>query len=182
MKTESRQEFKSGFFGEPSSANYDYLLTDIALLAAKKIDLDKSIAFGYLARIRQGKMVQRSIQQLIWTQELEVIKLGHRLSADQTYEDGADTEFRLRYRISTLVPTSGRSVDPGEFYWKFNNEYLNSWEGSDYDLEVRMAPYLGFKFSESNKLELGLDYRLDSFINNSSRHRFWTAINWYLTL
>jgi len=37
----------------------------------------------------------------------------------------------------------------------------------------------GYEFSPSNKLELGLDYRLDSFLNDKTRNRFWIGINFY---
>ncbi|MBX2827536.1 MAG: hypothetical protein KTR22_05205, partial [Flavobacteriaceae bacterium] len=78
------------------------------------------------------------------------------------------------------IPLNGQSVDPKEFYFKFNHEYLNAWEQNDYDLEIRAVPHLGYKVSKSNKLEFGLDYRLNSFLNTSPSHRFWTVINWYI--
>ena len=77
---------------------------------------------------------------------------------------------------------NGKSIDPKEFYLKINNEYLNAFEDREYDLEIRFSPLLGLKLNERNKLELGLDYRLDSFLENKTRNHFWTSINWYLKL
>ena len=77
---------------------------------------------------------------------------------------------------------NGESIDPKEFYLKFNNEYLNAFERREYDLEIRFSPLLGLKLNERNQLELGLDYRLDSFLENKTRNHFWTSINWYLKL
>ena len=77
---------------------------------------------------------------------------------------------------------NGKSIDPKEFYLKINNEYLNAFEDREYDLEIRFSPLLGLKLNERNQLELGLDYRLDSFLENKTRNHFWTSINWYLKL
>ncbi|MEP0266000.1 hypothetical protein [Dokdonia sp.] len=33
-----------------------------------------------------------------------------------------------------------------------------------------------------NKIELGLDYRIDSFINSSPDRRYWTQIGYSLSL
>ena len=95
---------------------------------------------------------------------------------------GAPTEYRFRYRATLENPLNGKSIDPKEFYLKINNEYLNAFEDREYDLEIRFSPLLGLKLNERNKLELGLDYRLDSFLENKTRNHFWTSINWYLKL
>lgn len=45
--------------------------------------------------------------------------------------------------------------------------------------EIRLVSLLGYRFSDSKKLELGLDYRLDSFLTQGARQRLWIALNWY---
>lgn len=179
FKVESRQELKSGIFATKSPIDYEYLLTDFAFVASKKIDINKSLAVGYLLRIKDKKVINRSIQQLIITKKYHAFRLSHRVSADQTFEQEKDTEFRLRYRLSSQIPLNGQAVDPNEFYLKLNNEYLNSWQGPAYDLELRVVPFIGYAFQNNKKLELGLDYRLDSFLEGGSRHRFWFGFNWY---
>ena len=91
-------------------------------------------------------------------------------------------EFRLRYRIASEVALDGQSVDPREFYFKFNNEYLNSWQDYGYDLEIRLVPLLGYNLKSTNKIEMGLDYRVNSFLNNNTRHSFWVNLNWFIEL
>ena len=73
-------------------------------------------------------------------------------------------------------------LHPSPFYLKINNEYLNAFEDREYDLEIRFSPLLGYKLNEGNKLEFGLDYRLDSFLESVTKNHFWTSINWYLKL
>lgn len=106
--------------------------------------------------------------------------MAHRFSSDQTFNSENPRELRLRYRITAEIPLNGQSVDPGEFYLKLNNEYLNSWQDGEYDLEIRLVPLAGFEFTDNNKLEFGLDYRLSSFLDGSSRNSFWFNIGWYL--
>lgn len=182
FKVESRQELKSGFFDTPENFSYEYVLTDFSVLVAKKIAINKSLAVGYLARLQEGKLINRSIQQFILTKSYSGFKLAHRFSADQTFAEDDDSEFRLRYRISSQIPFSGQSVDPKEFYLKLSNEYLNSWQGGDYDFEIRVVPFVGYQFSDTKKLEWGIDYRIDSFLVDSSRNRFWVGINWYQSM
>ena len=179
FKIESRQEFKSGFFEESSSFNYDYVLTDFSVLGVKKVAIDKSAVFGYLLRLRDGEVSSRLIQQFIVVQSLDGHKLAHRFAADQTFSAAENPTYRLRYRISFEIPLNGQSLDENEFYLKLNNEYLNSWQSSEYDLELRLIPFLGYKFSDTEKLEIGIDYRLNSFLEGSSSHRFWLGFNWY---
>ena len=182
FKIESRQELKSGFFEVPSKFQYNYILSDFSLLAAKKVASNKTLAIGYLTRFRNNEIIHRSIQQLIISNSYGALKLGHRFSTDQTYQNDKAIKYRLRYRLTTRLPMNGQSVDPKEFYFKVNNEYLNAWQASTYDFEIRLVPHLGYLFSNKQKLELGLDYRLDSFLNNSTRNKLWIVINFYLAL
>ena len=182
FKIESRQLLKEGMFGKNDSFNYEYLLTDFAIVVSNKIGLNNKIGVGYLSRFRNDELVHRLIQQYTYVENYSSFRMAHRFSADQTFMKGVSTEYRFRYRITVEIPFNGNSVDPREFYLKINNEYLNSFEDREYDLEIRLVPLLGFKVNEDNKLEFGLDYRLDSFIEDASRNRFWTSINWYLKL
>lgn len=182
FKLESRQAFEQGLFEDSNPFEYDYILTDFTSLAAKKVAYNKTIAIGYLFRVRGDRIVHRSIQQFIITQSLEGLKLSHRIATDQTFESAGKPEFRLRYRLASQFALNGQTVDPREFYLKVNNEYLNQLDGGDYDLEVRLTPFLGYTFTDNKKLEVGLDYRLNSFVDGPGSHRFWIAVNYYLSL
>jgi len=182
FKLESRQEIAKGFFNQSSNYSYNYLLTDFSLITAKKIAINKTIAIGYLARLREGELIHRGIQQFIITKAYSGFKLSHRIATDQTFTSSEATEYRFRYRLSSAISLNGQSVDPKEFYLKINNEYLNSFENKDYDLEIRLVPMLGYQFSNTNKLEFGLDYRINAFLKGNTRHRFWLGVNWYLSI
>ncbi len=73
-------------------------------------------------------------------------------------------------------------MDPKEWYLKLNHEYLGSIEGSEADLELRVVPALGYAFTDANKLECGLDYRVNNWIQGQSRHVYWLAISWFVSL
>jgi hypothetical protein len=176
FKVESRQ----GLFND--QFNYDYLLTDISIGGGKKIGINTTLAGAYLIRIDNNSVRHRAIQQLSFVRRYPGLRLSHRISADQTFKDEESTEIRLRYRLSSEIPLQGHSLDPKEFFLKFNNEYLNAFEGNDYDLEIRVAAFVGYALTASGKLEIGPDYRLDSFINHAARNRVWISINFYQSL
>lgn len=182
FKIESRQEFKSGTFNGDRKGNYNYLLTDFQTIVAKNVALNKSAALGYFIRFRGEQVVHRSIQQFIINSNYPGLRLSHRFAADQTFTPLKAPVFRLRYRIAKEVALSGQTVDPKEFYLKFSNEYLNEWQGGTYDLEIRVLPFLGYAFNPGGKLELGLDYRLDTFVSGPPRHRFWIGLNFYKSI
>ena len=181
FKIESRQNLEEGRFGEDETEGYDYIHTDFAFLAATKVGFKSTIAGGYQMRWASGASIHRLIQQYSWIDKNSSVRIGHRFSADQTFGSGRDFELRLRYRLTALIPLSGQEVDSKEFYFKVNHEYLNAFEASDYDLEIRLVPLLGYQFSDKSKLEWGFDYRIDSFLNQETRNRLWFALNWYIS-
>lgn len=182
FKTESRQEFQSGAFNGERSGGYDYLLTDFTFLGGKKVGLNSTINLGYLFRVENGMIIHRSIQQFISVKKYNGFKLAQRLATDQTFEKDTPIAFRLRYRLATEIPLSGLEVDSKEFYLKVNTEFLNEMQDGSYDAEFRFVPFVGYALSNSQKLEIGIDYRLDSFINQSPEHTFWLGVNWYKSI
>ena len=179
LKWETRQLMATLVDGECINCSPEFTLSDQSLIVAKKVGLSSKLAAGYLLRIRGTEIFQRSIQQFSVVQRLSSMRLAHRFAADQTFGGGDPTEWRLRYRLGTELPLNGQEADPKELYLKINNEYLGSWQGSDSDLEIRLVPVLGYLFTDKNKLEFGLDYRIDSFLANEARQRFWGVLAWY---
>jgi hypothetical protein len=181
-----RSEFRiigaTGTFGEANSSAPEYALTDLSVVAARKIGLNNSLAAGALLRIRGTELNYRFIQQYTIVKRYSGFRLAHRFSTDQTFVKNEPMTFRLRYRISTDFALNGETVDNNEFYIKINNEYLVSLKGNSADLEIRLVPFLGFAVNDDNKIELGLDYRIDGFLNNETRNNFWLSINWFLTI
>lgn len=175
FKTESRQAlYDDNEFG------YRYLLTDFSLASAKKVGINTTLAMGYLLRITEESNASRAIQQLSTIRRYTTFKMAHRIMTDQTFRKSGTT-YRFRYRASGEVPLNGSAVDPGELFIKLNHEYLNALEGEAYELEIRAAAFVGYFIAPGSKLELGMDYRLASFLNERSNHRTWMAINYYRT-
>ncbi|SMD41706.1 Protein of unknown function [Aquiflexum balticum DSM 16537] len=181
-RIESRQLFLSGGSNEDRISQYEYVLTDISMIAAKKVGLDSRIAGGYLMRIEDGEIIHRFSQQYTIVKRKFGFRLAHRFLTDQTISPVEKTEFRLRYRVTAEIPLNGKSVDPKEFYLRLNNEYVNSLQDFNYDLEIRLVPLLGYAINTKNKVEIGLDYRIDSFLANNPSQSFWTSLNWFIDL
>lgn len=176
FKLESRQSvFKE-------TLDYDYLLTDWSLSATRKIAVRSALSGGYLMRIDDQGIRHRVLQQLSLVNRFDAFSLAQRLAADQTFQKGREPEFRYRYRISSEVPLSGQSLDPGEFFVKLSNEYLHAFQGGEYDLEIRLGGFLGFAIAPASKVEAGLDYRTDSFLSGQTRNRIWIGINFYQSI
>ncbi|HNR08258.1 MAG TPA: DUF2490 domain-containing protein [Saprospiraceae bacterium] len=181
-KLESRQQFRSGEWNGKAIDQYEYLLTDLSLIAAKKIGLNSRLAGGYLVRSGEGEWFHRFIQQFVVVQKLSGFRLAHRILSDQTFSKHEKPGFRFRYRISSEIPLNGESVDEGELYLKINNEYINSLQAMEYDLEIRLTPLLGYDITESFKIETGPDYRINSFINGNTRHSIWMMLNFFIEI
>jgi hypothetical protein len=175
-KAETRLEVYSEEF------DFEYQLTDLSLLAGRKVSLNTSLSAGYQIRFRQETISNRTIQQITYVKRYTGFRLSHRFAADQTFQKQEYAEYRFRYRISSEFALQGQSVDPGEFFVKLNNEYLYSLQGQTDDLEIRLGAFGGYSINHGSKLELGMDYRTDSFIDNNIRHRMWIGINFYQTL
>lgn len=176
FKIESRQSIYKQVL------KYDYLLTDVSLIVTKRIATNITVGGGYLLRAEDDKFKNRTIQQISFSKKYPGFRMAHRIMTDQTFEKNENTELRLRYRISSEIPLEGQSIDVKEFYLKINNEYLNSLQGVDYDLEVRGVVLLGYSVSALNDVEIGIDYRLDSFVSGNPRNRTWLSINFFHSL
>ncbi len=181
-KLESRQLLRRGLWNDSVLENYNYVLTDLSLVTAKKVGLNGKIAGGYLIRLENGEVIHRIIQQYTTVQSKSGYRLAHRFLADQTISSIERPTFRLRYRLTAEIPLNGESVDMKEFYVKLNNEYVNSVQANVYDLEIRLIPLLGYGINDHHKIELGLDYRVNSLFNNNPRQSFWTTVNWYIEM
>ena len=179
-KIESRLLFQQGEINGEVDKNFTNVLTDFSLIGSKIIGLNSRIAFGYLIRFEEGVLIHRSIQHYVVVQKLSGFRLAHRFLTDQTFSVNEEPEFRLRYRISSELPFNGESVDPGEYYLKINNEYINSLQAMKYDLEIRLIPLIGYGISERFKIETGLDYRVNSFLTNKTRNSYWMTLNFFI--
>ncbi len=162
-----------------NSVEYEYILTDVSTMISLKTGVHSVFNSGYLLRIEDTDIIHRSIQQYNIVQELFPIRLGHRFVTDQTFSSKDSPRFRVRYRIAAEKPLTGEKVDPKEFYLKLGNEYLGALQSNEFDLEIRLLPFIGYELNPSNKIELGLDYRLSEFLNSKPRNIIWVSFNWF---
>lgn len=181
-KAETRFIMAEGAFAEPAALALDHSLIDLSTIVSKQFGSNKSMAGGYLIRLREKEVNHRFIQQLAIVQRYETFRLAHRFSTDQTFGSEGPPEFRLRYRISTDFALNGQSVNQNEFYVKVNHEYLGALEATEVDLEIRLVPLLGYYLNDNRKIEWGLDYRINSFLNGPSRSSFWLVMNAFLVI
>ncbi len=178
FKWESRHSILNSEPLQRPNYKYNYALNDFAVIISKKFGLNSKVSGGYLMRFTSGQVIHRSIQQFTLVRKLNRFKLAHRIVSDQTFSKSA-TSWRFRYRVGLEIPLNGYVTDAKEFYIKLTNEYLNIFKNSDYDLELRLSPKFGYKFNQRNKTELGVDYRLDSFLNARSQHTYWINLSWF---
>ena len=179
-KSEFRYMFEEGIKNISPSIQQKYIHTDFSLLASKNIGLGNKFAFGFLARVTNKRIIQRYIQQFIILRNYDGFRMSYRFSADQTF--GESNVFRFRYRTSSEIPLEGLKVDKSEFYLKLNQEILNNFQSNNYDMELRFVPNLGYKFKDNNKVEIGVDYRINNFLKTLPRHTVFVALNWYVKI
>ncbi|RMB63281.1 DUF2490 domain-containing protein [Dokdonia sinensis] len=177
-----RIEAFSGDFDGNSETDIFFDLLDVTSVLNRTVGVDAKAGMGYLARFERERVVHRFLQQYSFTNPHYGYRLGHRFRIDQTFRPDEKFEFRARYRLSSDISLNGEFIDPGEIYIKLGNEYIGSWQDGDSDLEIRVVPSLGYYFDDAHKLELGVDYRIDSFLNATASHRFWLSVGYYLSL
>jgi hypothetical protein len=55
-------------------------------------------------------------------------------------------------------------------------------QDNEYDLEIRVIPLLGYDVAEDIKIETGLDYRVNSFLYDNTRHSYWITFNLFIDM
>jgi len=181
-KVNSKLEGRQIFFKNPNPAGQiekEFDRFDVELIATKSIDPLHAFGGGYLIRRADNSFTHRFIQQFAITRKLLASRLSHRFRTDQTFEKNESVQWRLRYRISWEKPLNGFEIDPGEFYLKLNNEYLGILQDSKGDLEIRGLASVGYDISDKNKVETGIDYRVENLINSDPTHRLFLSIGLY---
>ncbi len=168
-----------------TEANWGYYhdRTDFQGFAGTSLNPFISIAGGYQYRWDgDGDNSHRSIQQISLVQRKTSYRLGHRLRTDQTFLPTDSPEFRVRYRLVAEFPLSGNRIDPGEYYLIASNEPIFGIQGGTYKIENRLVCSLGHNFSKNQKLEAGLDYRTDDFLDGGLRQRLWLKVGFFVKI
>ena len=178
-KVESRLVLGKGNLEDGIREDFSYSLTDISAVLARQVSLRGKLGAGYLMRLSNGKVIHRSSQMYSLVRKYEGFKMGHRFLTDQTFESNEPVTYRLRYRISSEIPLRGQAADSREFYLKMNNEYLGIVENDVSNLEVRWVGTLGYKITDSNKMEWGIDARFRNITRESRNFQGWLLFAWY---
>ena len=179
-KIETRGIYKSVDPKGQTIQKYANELSDLTWIMSRNMGLSSRISAGYMLRLEEGEIHQRFIQQYTVVQIKNGYRLAHRMVTDQTFAPSEKPEYRARYRVSAEIPLNGKSLDTKEFYVRANNEYLNSVQNKQYDLEIRIIPLLGYALSEKIKIEAGLDYRINSFLAKQTEQDVWLSINFFV--
>jgi hypothetical protein len=181
-KLESRQIFSEKEPGLPATHRFRYERADLTMVLTTKISVDNTIGGGYLVRLEDNKFTHRLIQQFNNVRSFEWINVAHRIVTDETFSSSEPVDFRLRYRLGLEKPLNGRNIDPKEFYAKVNNEYLGIWSDSKADLEIRGLFAIGYNATDDNKVELGVEYRVNDFKEPVRAQQFWMTVGWFISI
>jgi hypothetical protein len=96
------------------------------------------------------------------------LRVGHRFRIEQRFFTGL-TVHRLRYRIALDLPLNGYKLDLGEFYLTSATSLLWNISKDIPELDNRTSVQIGWFYSKSLKLQIGLEHRFNE-INRASNH------------
>lgn len=164
---------------EIDNPQFTHYRTDLMMFLNRDIRPGASIALGLFHRIQEDENANRFIQQFAVLQRMRNLRINHRFRTDQTFTKNDDVEFRIRYRFTLEIPLDGAEIDPKEYYMVISNEPILSYKGDEFEIENRAIVALGKVFNINEKLEWGIDYRTDGFIQEGFRTRLWAKISYY---
>lgn len=164
---------------DQENPQFTHYRTDLMMFFDHSVRPGVSIALGIFHRFQENENANRIIQQFAVLQRMRNLRINHRIRTDQTFTRNDDLELRLRYRISAEIPLQGKIVDPKEFYLVISEELIFSNKGGDFEIENRVALALGKLYNSREKLEWGVDYRTDGFIQDGFRTRLWGKISYF---
>lgn len=114
----------------------------------------------------------RVVQQYSRERSYNRVALAHRFRLEERFRER--TTFRNRYRFSVEFPLNGDRVDKNEFFLVTETEALWSLGKNEIpSFEQRFSTSLGRSISRDMKLELGTEYRLDDYTNDTAGELFF---------
>ncbi|WP_113924442.1 DUF2490 domain-containing protein [Cognataquiflexum aquatile] len=164
---------------DKENPQFTHYRTDLMMFFDHSVRPGVSMALGIFHRFQENENSNRIIQQFAVLQRMRNLRINHRIRTDQTFTRNDDLELRMRYRISGEIPLQGKIVDPKEFYLVISEELIFSYKGGDFEIENRVALALGKLYNSREKLEWGVDYRTDGFIQDGFRTRLWGKISYF---
>lgn len=179
FKVENQRVIFDNLDSDSENPQFSHYRTDIMAFFDRSLKPGMSLALWLFHRFQENEDGNRIIQQFALTQKSRAIRVNHRFRTDQTFTRNQPLEVRFRYRLSLEVPLQGAEIDPGEYYFLTSGESIFSRQGSDFEIENRLAASLGKFFNKTQKLEWGVDYRTDGYIQDGFRTRLWAKISFY---
>ena len=110
----------------------------------------------------------RIFQQFITKQEFGRVNIQHRYRFEQRFIED-NFKMRARYFLSLNVPINKKTMDKNAIYASAYNEIFINTEGPAYFDRDRIYGGLGYCFSKTLKMELGV---MSQIQQNSSRTQF----------
>ncbi|WP_435302824.1 DUF2490 domain-containing protein [Flavobacterium aestuarii] len=110
----------------------------------------------------------RIFQQFITKQQFGRVNMQHRYRFEQRFIED-DFKMRLRYFLSLNIPINKKEMDKNAIYASAYNEIFINTEGPAYFDRDRIYGGLGYCFSRSLKMEVGV---MSQVLQNSSRTQF----------
>ncbi len=172
LKLESRNHFEKGL---------EHNLTEISFLIGRKVGQKNRVAVGYSYLYQEEIDAYRFIQKFSVRKRYEKFGMVYQISTDQTMID-KKIALRVRGKITTEIPFDGVSIDSCDYYFKAYNEYVFKFFEGKHQLEFRWSPMVGYKVSEANKIEIGVDHRINTLFEEDRKHKLWVKLNWYIKL
>lgn len=151
---------------------------ELELVMTKKVRKNLTLGAGYVIRDEEGYMMHRFIQQLSFSSDARNLSIGHRFRLDQSFYEDEGNAYRFRYRINFEKPLKKANGENKKSYLFVSNEYLPMLQDKKVEVETRLIPGIGFKLNDKNKLELGIDYRMERLFMANHKQRFLLNIAW----
>ncbi len=178
LKGETRLILSEGVWQQDTHHQYRYERTDLGIMVGRKTGLRSAWAVGFLYRWQDGTPAKRLSQQFTTVSKLEWVRVAHRLLADQTFREGSEDSYRLRYRLGIEIPTNGEDIDKHEVYIKAIVESIYIRQGTENQVEIRLIPGLGYYITDRYKMETGIDYRTTGTFDGTNQLQLW----WFMAL
>ena len=174
-KISSRVLFFEGSKTQSITGINDYDRTELELILTKKTSSSTSWGGGYLIRNQNGDFKHRLIQQFSIDNDYGDLNLEHRFRFDETFQKGEAVDYRFRYRIGFEKPLNSKNE---KTYIFLNNEYIPSLQKDEFEMELRLLPGIGYKLNDNNKLEVGIDFRIENLFKDSHKQIYLLNLSW----
>lgn len=179
FKVENQEIIFDNRDSDSENPQFSHYRTDIMGFFDQSLRPGISVALGVFHRFQEGEDGNRIIQQLALLQKSRNLRINHRFRTDQTFTRNEPLELRFRYRLSLEIPLQGAELDPGEFYLLGSAESIFSQKGGEFEIENRLVTSLGKFFSRKERMEWGIDYRTDGYIQDGFRTRLWAKFSYF---